>query len=43
MRHTITLEKQTIEGDASLYVLHHRFYLFGFIKVWEYHQFVKVE
>lgn len=40
MRHTVKLEKQSIDGDMALYTMHHRFFLLGFIPVYSYHQFV---
>lgn len=48
MRHTITLIKKTYEGRGdgprgTLHLLQHRFYLLGFIPVWQYHQFVEVK
>lgn len=48
MKHTIELIKKNYTGageqpHGTLHLLLHRYYLFGFIKVYQHHQFVKVD
>lgn len=48
MKHTIELIKKNYTGagdepHGTLHLLLHRYYLFGFIKVYQHHQFVEVK